>query len=307
MKILKINEKLHDIRLDLEKAGIENFLSTWVYKDSDLCFLVDPGPTTTINSLKQALDKLSIKELDYILLTHVHIDHAGGTGKLISYYPKTQIICHPRGKKHLINPEILWEGSKKVLGVMAEIYGKIIPIPEERIQFHTANNIKIIETLGHAPHHQSYLFEKYLFVGEAAGIHKPLSEGFYIRPATPPIFDYDLWKSSIQKLLSEDLSNFFICYPHYGMKENAELMLKSAEEQLSIWVDIIDSLFEKRNQPNFFKKIISELMKKDEIYAKQKMMEEEFKKRESIFVGNCIKGILGYVQKKRKVKILTKI
>ena len=105
------------------------------------------------------------------------------------------------------NPEKLWEGSLKILGDMARIYGKVKPVPENRIKYqnYIANGkIKVIETLGHAPHHQSYLFDRYLFVGEAGGFHISLPKSFYMRPATPPIFEYEISNSSIQKLLSEN-------------------------------------------------------------------------------------------------------
>ena len=89
---------------------------------------------------------------------------------------------------------MLWEGSKKVLGNVAVLYGKIKPVPKDRIysQEELANGrIEIIETQGHTAHHQSYIFDSYFFTGEAAGIHRPVLDEFYIRPATPPVFNYE--------------------------------------------------------------------------------------------------------------------
>ncbi|MFW9780893.1 MAG: MBL fold metallo-hydrolase [Candidatus Heimdallarchaeota archaeon] len=304
MKIFKITNNLYEVRLDLEKLGIKNFLSTWIYKDVTFSFLVDPGPSVLIDSLKIALDTLKIgkNDLKYIILTHIHMDHAGGTGKLVSYFPVAKIVCHPRGIKHLVNPERLLALSVKTLGEMAKIYEDIIPIPEER--FVTLpdvgeKNIKIIETLGHASHHQSYLFNNILFAGEIGGTHKELAGKFYLRPATPPIFDYDSWKVSIQKLLNENLKNYLICYPHYGKRENAEKMLQTAKNQLSIWVDVIGKFNHLRDDSKFYNIIISELEKIDKLFANIKLLDYKSQDFELIFIRNSINGILNFLDKKR--------
>ena len=106
MKTYRIDENLYDVRLNFKQTNTENFLSTWVYKDSKLCFLVDCGPASTIDPLIAELSEIGIEkgDLDYILLTHVHIDHAGGVGDLLSHFPRASVICHPRGIKHLIDP-----------------------------------------------------------------------------------------------------------------------------------------------------------------------------------------------------------
>ena len=285
-------------------VNISNFLSTWVYKDEDLCFLVDPGPSFTIKLLKKNLEHLKIgsNDLDFILLTHVHIDHAGGVGNLIEYFPRSKIICHPNGIKHLINPEKLWRGSLKVLGKAAELYGKIKPVPKNRIQFqkNVRNGIiKVIETLGHAPHHQSYIFDKTLFVGEATGFSFSTPEFIYMRPATPPIFDYDIYVDSIQKLLSMGLSNHRICYPHFGMRDNAHLMINHGYKQISTWLKVINNFYEKRKDINFMENLISELKKEDQIFSNSKLLDKEIRSRNSTGVKNSIYGILGYIEKKK--------
>ncbi|GAG96065.1 unnamed protein product, partial [marine sediment metagenome] len=137
MKVINITPKFHDIQLDLKGTNFTSTLSSWAYKDDELCFLLDTGPTSSLDTLRNALSKIGIKENDlkYILISHIHQDHAGGVGELIKFFPKAQIICHPKGIKHLINPKKLWEGSLKVLGKVAELYGKILPVPEDRIYY----------------------------------------------------------------------------------------------------------------------------------------------------------------------------
>ncbi len=305
MNIINVASNLYDIQLDLKGTNFTSTLSSWVFKEDNLCFLVDTGPKSAITSLKHALDKIGIQEndLNYILLTHIHMDHAGGVGELIKSFPKAQIICHPKGIKHLIDPKKLWEGSLKVLGKVAELYGEIIPVPEDRISYQeeVANGrIKVIETSGHAPHHQSYLFNKYLLIGEAAGVNIPLPGKIYTRPATPPVFNYEISKSTIQKLLEEELGAKKICFAHYGMKEDVELMLKIAKDQLAIWVQVISELIDSKNQSDYFEKVKGELKKNDVYFANIDVMDENTREKEFFFVENCIRGITDYLEKKKK-------
>ena len=306
MNIINISPNFHDIQLDLKGTNFTSTLSSWAYKNDSLCFLVDTGPTSAIGSLKLALDKIGIKENDlkYILLTHIHMDHAGGVGELLKSFPKARVICHPKGIKHLINPKRLWMGSLKVLGKVAELYGEIIPVPEDRISYQgeVANGrIRVIDTSGHAPHHQSYLFDQYLFIGEAAGVNIPLSGKIYARPATPPVFNYEISRSTIQKLLEEDLGAKKICFAHYGMKDGVDSMLKIAKEQLEIWVRVIHKLIDLKNESDYFEKVKSELKKNDIYFANIDVMDENSREKEFFFVENSIRGITDYLEKKKKV------
>lgn len=293
----KVETNLSCINLD--------FINTWVYYDEDLCFLVDPGPTVTINLLKESLDRLNITEndLDYVLLTHPHIDHAGGAGKLLKFFPHAQVLCHPKGIKHLINPKKLWESSLRVLGKAAEFYGKIEPVPKDRIE-HQENIedglIKVIETLGHSPHHQSYIFNDILFVGEACGHHYPSDEVVYIRPATPPIFEYDIYISSIQKLKRLDLEGYKICFPHWGMRSNAAMIINIAHDQIVSWLTVIESFYEKKYKSNFMELIFNELKKADKIFANLELLGQEIQAREPFTMRQSVAGIMGYIEKKKK-------
>ena len=281
------------------------FINTWVYSNDEMCFIVDPGPAVSVNSLKKGLDQLKIKkhDLDYILLTHPHIDHAGAVGNLLNFFPQAKVICHPKSIKHLIDPKKLWEGSLKVLGKAAEFYGKIEPVPEDRISYQEKIEnglIKVIETLGHSPHHQSYLFRDILFVGEACGHHHPSKDVIFIRPATPPIFEYDIYLSSIQKLRSLNFSEHKICFPHWGMRENAAMMIDIAHNQITIWMKVIESLYDKRYESNFMEILYLELLKKDKIFSNLSYLDQEIQAREPFTMRQSVAGILGYIEKKRK-------
>jgi glyoxylase-like metal-dependent hydrolase (beta-lactamase superfamily II) len=87
------------VKLDIPLEGFYNFIGCWIYYAGNQITLVDPGPRNTIAALMYALRERGIKKIDYILLTHIHIDHAGGAGLLLQYYPSAQVICHPVGPR----------------------------------------------------------------------------------------------------------------------------------------------------------------------------------------------------------------
>ncbi|MCK4536940.1 MAG: MBL fold metallo-hydrolase, partial [Desulfuromonadales bacterium] len=142
--------------IDLDQPSLEGFrkfISCWLYRDEAISFIVDPGPLSTIPHLVDALQKHGVKHLDYILLTHIHIDHAGGAGALFEHFPEARVICHPDGIRHMIEPEKLWQGSLKVLGTLAETFGEIIPVPKNRIGYDeliAESGLRCFLTPGHA-------------------------------------------------------------------------------------------------------------------------------------------------------------
>ncbi|GAG68102.1 unnamed protein product, partial [marine sediment metagenome] len=159
--------------------------------------------------------------------------------------------------------------------------------------------IKVIDTSGHAPHHQSYLFDKYLLIGEAAGVNIPLRGKTYIRPATPPVFNYEVSKSNIQKLLDGDLGAKKICYAHYGMKDDVDSMLNVAKDQLAKWVQVISEFIDSKNEPDYFEKVKSELKRKDAYFANIDYLDKNKRENEFFFVNNSIRGITDYLEKKK--------
>jgi len=294
----QLNKNLFLINLDQKIEGFRNFVSSWLYKDRDTAFLIDPGPIYSIDVLKESLNEIGIKKLDYILLTHIHIDHAGGTGELLKNFPDTKIICPEKGIKHLINPAKLWQGSLNVLGEVAMAYGEISAVPQDRFcnikKIKTGGDtIEIIETPGHAAHHNCYIFKEYLFAGEVAGVCQPLLDKIYTRPATPPKFILEIWLNSLNKVIERKPS--VICYGHYGTNNNALQALHSSKEQIFLWIDVIKEQMTK-DAINIEEGIIENLMKKDRLFSNYKYLDNDIKKRESFFIKNSIKGIIKYFE-----------
>ena len=297
MKYFQIDSHFFLINLDQKIEGFRDFISSWLYMNDDMTFLVDPGPSSSIDVLKEILEKIGVKALDYILLTHIHIDHAGGTGKLLASFPGAKVLCHPKGIEHLINQAKLWKGTLTVLGEIARAYGEIFPVPGGSIFFEKIikkknRRIEVIETPGHAFHHLSYVFNHYLFAGEVAGVYHPLPDKIYMRPATPPRFDLDTSLSSLEKIMAKKPET--ICFGHYGFHKDALRILLSAREQLLLWTELIKGQSPREGE-NWENKVIEKLMEKDKKFSNFQYLEKDIQKRERYFLTNSLNGIMEYL------------
>ena len=179
----RLNNYLYVI--DLKAIGIENFIASYVLIGNKT-MIIETGPTTSINNLLVGLNEIGIStdSVDYVAVSHIHIDHAGGAGTLLKYLPNAKLLVHAKGAPHLARPATLWRQTKRVLGDIADMYGRIDPVPERRIiiakdrttiDLGKGIELTILETLGHASHHLSY-HENHsngIFTGDAAGIYLP--------------------------------------------------------------------------------------------------------------------------------------
>ena len=290
-------KNLHCIDLDQPTfEGFRKFISAWLYKSTSLTFVVDPGPVSTIPRLVEELHRRGASHLDYILLTHIHIDHAGGTGELLKNYPHARVICHPEGVRHLIEPEKLWKGSLKVLGALAEVYGPIIPVPAASIGFEeniSDSGIRCFQTPGHAQHHLCFLFHDLLFGGEVAGVRNDEIDGIYMRPATPPRFILQVALDSIDRMIA--LQPRYLVIAHYGLVEPAVTYLGIARRQLLLWVQGVAAtanVAAEQREPAFF----AWLMEQDEVFRNFDRLPKDIQSRERYFFGNTMRGMIEYVE-----------
>jgi len=295
-KINPVSNDLFLITLPPPIPGFDDFIGCWLYI-GNISFIIDPGPSVTSKALARALEELKVSRLDYIFLTHIHIDHAGGVGDIAARFPESPIICHKAGIPHLVEPSRLWEGSLKTLGETAKAYGPIKPVSSDRLiradQF-KSDIITSVFTPGHSPHHVSYLTEKYLFAGEAAGVFLPLDSGLeYLRPATPPKFFLEISTDSIDALIEKNPLN--ICYGHHGIKGNAVEMLNKHRSQLMLWKKIIRKEIQNSND-DFLTSCFNRLLKEDPLLADFSHMSQPVQKREQEFIINSIKGYEGYLK-----------
>lgn len=240
--------------LDVRPLGIESFLSPYVVVGREAA-VIDPGPSCSIPALIRGLEALGVQpsSLRYVLATHIHIDHVGGAALLLEWAREAELIVHPRGVKHMANPARLWESTKAVLGELAELYGEIRPVEEDRIlaakdgdEIEVAGvlTLQVVETPGHASHHLSFFDQEkhILFTGDSAGVYiAPLD---LLLPTTPPPFRLDLALASLDKQIA--LGPEIACYTHFGFADQAVQKLEAHKRQLKFWAKVIAELL---NEP----------------------------------------------------------
>ena len=298
MHTKKIGKNLFQV--ELETGGFKNLICSYIIKGAKT-ILVESGPTSSVPKLVSGLKELNInfEDVEYVAVTHVHLDHGGGAGTLLKFLPNAKVLVHPRGMPHLINPERLWPSSQAVLGFVSEIFGKPEPVPKERIipvtegSFDLADGAKlrVIETLGHASHNLSFheSLNGGVFPGDAAGTYFP--EFDVVMPTTPPPFHLDLALASLDKLIS--LKPTVLYYSHFGKASNGVQRLKDYKLQLQLWAKIAEEGVRKNQS-------LEEM--RDRIIAEDKVMHQlaDYLKSHRIYsrtaLGNSVQGFIDYAK-----------
>jgi len=284
------------IGIPLDRPGYDRFIGAWVL-EGDTNIVIDVGPANGVQHLIDALKARHWGRVDFVLLTHIHIDHAGGLADFLEQFPTAKVVVHRIGIKHLVDPSRLWAGSKQVLGELADFYGPIKPVPPERLIAHPDARIPglgIIETPGHAAHHLSFTFRNELFPGEAGGNYCVVAGKEYLRPATPPLFFLNEFQESIQRMLA--LKDQPICYAHFGRAESSHRMLRRFSEQLLRWKTLIAEEIS-RGPEDLEERCANRLLADDPELAAFKDMDPASQLRERSFMSNSINGYIQFLQK----------
>jgi len=278
--------------------GFEQFVTAYLLC-GERTALIDPGPKACIPELLSNLKALNIDpdSLDYILVTHIHIDHAGGVGELVRHASRARVVVHPQGVRHLAAPEKLWQGSLRTLGGVAEKYGPIDPTPEaglvpaaDGMEIDLGNRtLKVVWTPGHAPHHISFWDPegRELFIGEAAGVYHPDVDA--VRPATPPPFDIETTLDSLAKLLSLNPRTIYYCHGG-GIPAERETMERS-RAQLLRWREAISSHPHRERE-----RVFEMLLLRDEELGRLRALPAPRFEREKFFILNSIAGFLEHLK-----------
>ena len=285
------------IEVKQDRPGFDRFIGSWVCK-GDTNIVIDVGPANSVNRLAGSLKAMDMERIDLVLLTHIHIDHVGGLADFLDHFPMANAICHDKGIKHLIDPSKLWAGSRNVLGEVAEVYGAVKSVKRERLIPHTEVDIKgfeNIETPGHAPHHLSFGCRGNLFVGEAGGNYFTIRDSEYLRPATPPLFFLNECLKTIDRLLAMDDQP--ICYAHFGRAESSHGMLNRSRDQLMRWEGIIKKEMS-MGEGDLMERCMGALLEKDPELRAFQTMAPDVRERERFFMGNSIKGYVGFLKNK---------
>ncbi|MEF8831862.1 MAG: MBL fold metallo-hydrolase [Halobacteriales archaeon] len=215
--------------------------------DAERPAVVDTGIGTNYDLLRSALDDLDVVP-EVIAPTHVHLDHAGGTGFLAEDFPDAEVVCHEVGAPHLVDPGRLWEGTKRAVGEQFQFYVEPKPVPEDRVRAVEDGDVvdlgdhelRVHHAPGHAPHQA--VFEDpandAVFTADAAGIWVPSLSG--IEPTSPPP-NFDLEQSLDDVDLVESLSPDVLLYAHFGPVEGTAA-LEEYRETLTEWVEEIEAV-----------------------------------------------------------------
>lgn len=225
-------------------SGYSDFIGTYLVTGEKKA-LVDIGPSSAVPGVLAALagENVRPEEIDYLILTHIHIDHGGGAGTALKSMKNACVLAHPRGRLHLIDPAALWKASLETLGELARKYGEIEPVPADRvidagdgmkIDLGRGVRLEVLMTPGHAAHHLS-LFEpayRVLFAGDAAGVY---SNGA-LRLTTPPPFRLADYLTSLDRMVA--LHPLFLCYAHFGCYPDAMKRLRATQDKARFWSGI---------------------------------------------------------------------
>jgi glyoxylase-like metal-dependent hydrolase (beta-lactamase superfamily II) len=288
--------------IELETGGFCNLICSYVIKGKRP-LLVESGPTNSVPNVVAGLKELSVSldDVEYVAVTHVHLDHGGGAGSLLKFLPNAKVLVHPRGVPHLVDPERLWRSSQMVLGFISEIFGKPEPVAEERIvpvlegAFDLGDDaeLTVTETVGHASHNLSF-FESFnggVFPGDAAGTY--VSEFDSVVPTTPPPFYLEEALASLDKLISLNPSALY--YSHFGKASDAVDRLRDYKEQLKLWANIAEDGVAKNQS-------LEEV--RDRIIAEDRVMNRlaPFVKAHPIYsktmLENCVLGFVEDAERK---------
>jgi glyoxylase-like metal-dependent hydrolase (beta-lactamase superfamily II) len=290
--------------IDLRPVGLENFIASYVLKGQKATAIVETGPTCSIPNLLSGLKEIGVEneDVDYVAVSHIHIDHAGGAGTLMQHLPNAKLIVHAKGAPHIVNPEKLWEQSKLVLGEVAIVYGEIKPVPADRVitpsdgmalDLGGSLQLNVLETLGHASHHLAY-FEtetRGIFQGDAAGIYFPQLD--VTIPTAPAPFHLELTMASLEKLTRLQPNRLY--YTHYGPVEKAVDRIKRYEAQLQLWAKVVSEAVKRGDTPE---SIHEQILENDpQMRVAYPFIKKHLVLREGVLMQN-IQGYVEYFKKK---------
>jgi glyoxylase-like metal-dependent hydrolase (beta-lactamase superfamily II) len=236
-------------QIDTEQSGYSGITAGYLIRGSKPC-LIETGTAKSAGTVIAALNELGIQgeDLATIVVTHVHLDHAGGAGHLTAHFPKSQLIAHERGARHLVDPSRLMASARRVFGrILDDVMGELLPTPSERvislgdmgkIDLGEGRTLDTFYAPGHASHHIGLVDSTTgdLYVGDAAGVY--IQETKTQRPATPPPdFDLDVTLNSIE--LFRALSPTRLLFSHYGPVTEVDDTLDGSIEELRLWVELV--------------------------------------------------------------------
>jgi glyoxylase-like metal-dependent hydrolase (beta-lactamase superfamily II) len=233
-------------QIDTRMAGFEGITAGYLIRGSRPC-LVETGTAPSAPVVRDALASLGVGSADLasVVVTHIHLDHAGGAGDIAAMYPASEIVVHTRGARHLADPSRLMASAEMVYGeALDRLFGRLAPVPADRIRavddtgsvdLGDGRQLSSYYSPGHAKHHVGLLdsLSGDLYVGDAAGVYIPDTGD--LRPATPPP-DFDLAVALDSLQLFTSLNPARLLFSHYGPAGDVPAILERSAEELAVWV-----------------------------------------------------------------------
>jgi glyoxylase-like metal-dependent hydrolase (beta-lactamase superfamily II) len=220
--------------IDLMHLGHDRVICCYAAGD----LLVDPGPASCLQALLQALEGRRPRGL---LLTHVHLDHAGASGSLVRRWPDLEVYVHKRGARHLSDPSRLLRSARRLYGEDLErLWGPVEPVPRRNLRVlaggeELAGGWQVAHVPGHASHHVAYRHDGTAFVGDVGGVRIPPSR-LVIPPTPPPDIDVDAWHRSIELVAAWRPER--VAVTHFGAFEDVDAHLEDLARRLDAWAAV---------------------------------------------------------------------
>jgi glyoxylase-like metal-dependent hydrolase (beta-lactamase superfamily II) len=234
--------------IDLHWAGHPRSIAAALLRSQDHAALVDPGPASTVSTLRQQLQQqgLNVSDLTAIFLTHIHLDHAAATGTLVRENPRLKVYLHARGLPHMVDPSKLLQSAARLYGDdLLPLFGEFLPVPAENLHALEGGEIvqlgsrqlRVLYTPGHASHHVTYFdpSASIAFVGDTTGIC--FNGHAFILPVTPPPdISIELWDASLDAIAALHPNRLFLT--HFSFSDQPAQHIANYRESLHRWRDL---------------------------------------------------------------------
>jgi glyoxylase-like metal-dependent hydrolase (beta-lactamase superfamily II) len=228
--------------IDLFQLGAPHVIASYLVETDDGPALFDCGPASTVENLEAGLrDRgLALTDIRHLLLSHIHLDHAGATGVLVRKHPELQVHVSAIGAPHLVDPSKLEKSARRIYGEsFDQLWGELAPVPEENVHVvgDSVLGLECFPTPGHATHHVCYLHrDGTLYAGDAAGVRIQPSD-FVLPPTPPPDIDVDAWHESLDEIERRVPKRLALI--HFGVATDVERHIVNLRLRLDEWAALV--------------------------------------------------------------------
>jgi glyoxylase-like metal-dependent hydrolase (beta-lactamase superfamily II) len=229
--------------IDLHHLGRERVIASYLLDTDDGHALFDCGPSTTIDALKAGLaDRgLALTDVRHLLLSHIHLDHAGAAGVLVREHPALQVHVSPIGAPHLVDPSRLEKSARRLYGdTFVSLWGELAPVPQENVHEVDGSvlGLESFPTPGHASHHVCYLDpDGTLYAGDACGV-RVLPGRSVLPPTPPPEVDVEAWQLTFDEIERRDPERLALI--HFGVADDARRHVTELRLTLDDWAESVE-------------------------------------------------------------------